>query len=145
MNSNRSECGQPGQSNIIMNTLYNVISRHAISVINLDSGKSVMSENVVFCFVLMAVGTMMRMESPASPSSIQSGPELVKLSGIRGGVVVHLGCGDAALTETLRVGNGFIVRGLDTDKSKVKTARKRLLSSGNYGPVAIDVWKCGDP
>ena len=70
----------------------------------------------------------------------QSGPELVKQSGIRGGVILHLGCGDGSMTASLRTGEQFIVRGLDTDRANVATARKALLASDRYGPVAIDHW-----
>ncbi len=74
-------------------------------------------------------------------ASAQSGAELLKMSGVRGGVVVHLGCGkDAALTLALRQNDGYVVQGLDTDPAAVAAARKALLAAGRYGPVAVDQW-----
>ncbi len=76
-----------------------------------------------------------------SPSAVAVGAtDLLKESGVQGGVVVHLGCGDATLTAQLRAGSQYLVQGLDLDADKVSAARKRLLAAGEYGPVAIHCW-----
>jgi len=68
------------------------------------------------------------------------GKDLLRQSGIKGGVVVHLGCGDASLTRQLAAGESFLVHGLDTDPSKIATAREQLLAAGRYGAVTVDRW-----
>src|SRR6185437_717324 len=57
--------------------------------------------------------------------------------GIKGGVIVHLGCGDGKLTAALRVNDSYIVQGLDAD---VTRARQNIQSLGIYGPVSVEKW-----
>jgi outer membrane protein assembly factor BamB len=76
----------------------------------------------------------------ASTAVAWDGTELLQQSEIRGGVVLHLGCGDATLTEQLAAGDQYIVHGLDTDADNVAAARKRLRTAGRYGAVTVDRW-----
>ena len=64
--------------------------------------------------------------------------QLVKASGVQGGLVVHLGCGDGKLTAALRVNDRFVVQGLGTDAAKVDAARQHIQDLGLYGPVSAD-------
>lgn len=59
-------------------------------------------------------------------------------TGIRGGLVVHLGCGDGRLTAALRAGDRFTVHGLDADAALVEAARNHIEELGLYGPVSVD-------
>jgi len=45
-------------------------------------------------------------------------------SGIKGGLVVHLGCGDGKLTAALRANDSYLVHGLDEDAQNVRKARE---------------------
>lgn len=64
-------------------------------------------------------------------------------SGLQGGLVLHLGCGDGRLTAALRAGEEFLVIGLDADPVNVEKARTHVQSLGIYGPVSIDRWTGG--
>ena len=64
--------------------------------------------------------------------------QILNQTGVKGGLVVHLGCGDGALTAALRANEGYLVHGLDTDPENVARARQRARSLGVYGKVAID-------
>jgi len=64
----------------------------------------------------------------------------LEATGIKGGFVVHVGCGDGKVTAALRANDGFIVHGLDAD---VAAARKHIQSVGLYGPVSVDRWSGG--
>ena len=66
--------------------------------------------------------------------------QLVETGGCRGGLVVHLGCGDAAVTAALHTGDGYLVHGLDPDPENVNKAREHVRSLGLYGPVSVDGW-----
>ncbi len=66
-----------------------------------------------------------------------SSQEILAASGVKGGLVVHLGCGDGKLTAGLRAGGGFVVHGLDRDEANVSRAREHVRSLGIYGPVSI--------
>ncbi|MCP4753675.1 MAG: methyltransferase domain-containing protein, partial [Proteobacteria bacterium] len=66
---------------------------------------------------------------------------LVKESGVKGGLIVHLGCGDGTLTGALHINDRFLVHGLDRDPEKVSAARRNIQTRGLHGPVSVDVWK----
>ncbi len=59
-------------------------------------------------------------------------------SGIRGGVIVHLGCGDGEATAAFRANERYLVHGLDTNPKNVEQARRHIQSIGLYGEVSID-------
>ncbi len=70
----------------------------------------------------------------------ESGIGLLKASGVKGGLVVHLGCGDGKLTAELGEGENFLVQGLDTDRANVDKARKTIRARGSYGRVSAAVF-----
>ncbi len=57
-------------------------------------------------------------------------------SGVKGGFVVHLGCGDGKLTAELKKSDAYIVHGLDADPARVREARERFLAGGFNGTVS---------
>ena len=60
-------------------------------------------------------------------------------TGITGGVVVHLGCGDGKLTAALHAGASYLVQGLDTNPQNVREARDTVKAQGLYGKVSINL------
>ena len=64
--------------------------------------------------------------------------QILAASGVKGGLVVHVGCGDGKLTAALHASDSFLVHGLDADPARVAKARAHVRSLGLYGPVAID-------
>jgi len=66
-----------------------------------------------------------------------SASDILKASGVKGGLVVHVGCGDGKLTAALRAGDGFLVHGVDTDARNISAARKHVLAAGLAGKVTI--------
>ncbi len=64
--------------------------------------------------------------------------EILEATGIKGGLVVHLGCGDGKLTAALRASDSYLVHGLDARAENVATAREHIRSLGLYGAVAVD-------
>ena len=65
---------------------------------------------------------------------------ILKMSGVKGGVVVHVGCGNGKLTAALRQNEGLVVQGLDTDYARVQSARQHIRSHGTYGKVSCIHW-----
>ncbi len=61
--------------------------------------------------------------------------QILKASGVTGGLVVHVGCGDGRLTAALGAGAGTLVQGLDTSAERVAEARKAIDAQGLYGKV----------
>jgi len=74
---------------------------------------------------------------PFSVAIAANAEDLVGESGVEGGLIVHLGCGDGKFTAALKRGEQYLVHGLDTDKSQIETARKRLALRGDYGIVSF--------
>jgi len=66
------------------------------------------------------------------------GVDILKATGVRGGIVVHLGCGDGKLTAQLRASDAYTVHGLDANETNVAAARARLTKAGLYGPVSVE-------
>ncbi|MGM0488157.1 MAG: PQQ-binding-like beta-propeller repeat protein [Planctomycetota bacterium] len=66
-----------------------------------------------------------------------TGTELIQASGIPGGLVVHIGCGDGQTTGELRVNEHYLVHGLDQDPANVAAARQSIGELGCYGQVTI--------
>ncbi|MDP7206946.1 MAG: class I SAM-dependent methyltransferase, partial [Pirellulaceae bacterium] len=61
------------------------------------------------------------------------------VSGVKGGFVVHVGCGDGTLTTALRSGQQFQVHGLALAEDQLEAARSLIKQQGVYGPVAVDM------
>jgi len=65
---------------------------------------------------------------------------ILKTSGIKGGFVAHLGCGDGELTAALKPNDAYILHGLDTDPSNVDKTRERFLAKKFSGAASAAVF-----
>jgi len=83
------------------------------------------------CVVLLATSVPPTVAAPQAR-------DVLAATGIQGGLVVQVGCGDAELLVGLRASKAFLVHGLDTDPAVVAKARAHVRSRGLYGPVAVD-------
>ena len=70
----------------------------------------------------------------------KSAQEILKESGIKGGLIVHIGCGDGKLTTALGTNDSYLVHGLDRDSAKVAQARQYIKKKGLYGRVSVMRW-----
>ena len=70
----------------------------------------------------------------------QSAGRILAETGVKGGLIVHVGCGDGTLTATLRANDSYVVHGLDRDPESIAAARGHIQSLGLYGSVSIDQW-----
>jgi len=68
---------------------------------------------------------------------------ILDAAGVKGGLIVHVGCGDGTLTAALRAGDGYLVHGLDADAANIAKARATIRSQGLYGPVSVDQLRGG--
>jgi outer membrane protein assembly factor BamB len=74
----------------------------------------------------------------AGSPGVELARQILAATGVQGGFVVHVGCGDGKLTAALRANERYLVHGLDTDTAKVERARKHIQSLGLYGKVTVD-------
>ncbi|HET6883555.1 MAG TPA: PQQ-binding-like beta-propeller repeat protein [Pirellulales bacterium] len=72
----------------------------------------------------------------ASPADVAA--DVLKVSGVRGGFVVHLYCEDGKLTAALRASDSYQVHGLETSAVRIDETRAALQAAGVYGPVSVD-------
>jgi outer membrane protein assembly factor BamB len=63
---------------------------------------------------------------------------ILDATGMNGGLIVHLGCGDGKLTAALHAGENYLIQGLDTDAEGVRQAREYVRQLGIYGPVSVE-------
>ncbi len=96
----------------------------------------------------LAAWTVPLLMAPAAPpapplsgaEAEQAARDILQQSGVEGGLVVHVGCGDGRLTAALRAGDGYVVHGLEQDPALRKQAQTHVHKHGLYGPVAVGAW-----
>ena len=64
--------------------------------------------------------------------------EILDTTGVQGGIVVHLGCGNGTLTAAMRANDRYTVHGLEANPAKVAEARSYIRGQGVYGPVSVE-------
>ncbi|MFW6107072.1 MAG: PQQ-binding-like beta-propeller repeat protein [bacterium] len=62
--------------------------------------------------------------------------QILEATGVKGGLVVVIGCDDPALLTGLRPTESYLVQGLDSDAEAVRRARRHIHESGLYGKVS---------
>jgi len=70
----------------------------------------------------------------------QEARQILNATGVKGGLIVHVGCGDGRLTVALRASDSYLVHGLDMNAQNVEKARKYIQSLGLYGSVSVSRW-----
>jgi len=89
---------------------------------------------IVFVFISCMLSVVM-----AQPTDYaQKARQILDISNVKGGLIVHIGCGNARLTAALHSGDGYLVHGLDTQTENLQVERDYVQSLGLYGPVSID-------
>jgi len=82
--------------------------------------------------VILSTGTL-----PATTEAERMAGRILDASGVRGGVIVHIGCGNGELTAALRANDRYVVHGLDADPEDIAEARRTVAARGLYGLVTI--------
>jgi len=87
---------------------------------------------------MTVAGLVSAIAAPALADADDVARGIIDATGVKGGLVVHLGCGDGRLTAALRAGEAYLVHGLDTEAANVEKARATIAERGLYGPVSVD-------
>ena len=90
---------------------------------------------LAFVFALLGTSPLMAAR-PLMPK--QHAEEILKACDVKGGLIVHVGCGDGRLTAALRASDRYLVHGLDPSESRVVQARKYIRSLEAYGAVSVE-------
>ncbi|MEM7144783.1 MAG: PQQ-binding-like beta-propeller repeat protein [Verrucomicrobiota bacterium] len=91
-----------------------------------------MIHKTFFIFVFVAAFCLKTSHAAQSPA------DLLAESTLQGGLIVHLGCGDATQTAALHANPTLRVHGLDRDPANIAAARKHLQAQDLYGPISVD-------
>ncbi len=81
--------------------------------------------------------TLLALSTLTSAEQTDTAEHILAAAGVRGGLIVQLGCGDGTLTAALQQNGPYLVHGLDRDPRKVAKARAHVQGLGVYGPVSI--------
>ncbi len=78
----------------------------------------------------------------ACSANATEGPagRILQASGVKGGLVAHVGCADGRLTAALCAGGGYLVQGLDTEEERVREARRYIHSRDLSPRVSVAFW-----
>jgi outer membrane protein assembly factor BamB len=106
--------------------------------INLMKNRAIFS-NSLFVFIA-AFGLLFTLfaQGCSSGAPADKARNIISQSGVQGGFIVHLNCGDGVLTEALKAGDNYIVQGLDPGLENVQKAREYIASRQEYGPISVD-------
>ncbi len=74
-----------------------------------------------------------------------SAKQILEATGVQGGLIVHVNCGDGTLAAKLAKSPGTIVHGLATSDTDLASARELLADQGLYGTAAIELWHIASP
>jgi outer membrane protein assembly factor BamB len=83
------------------------------------------------CFSLTTV-------SCSKKTLLEQAQSILEKSGVKGGLIVHVHCGDGTLTHALKANNSYMVHGLDANDKDIQKAREFIAAKGEYGPVSVD-------
>ena len=107
---------------------------------------------VVLLFVSLSAVNMAGAGWLFSSRDKQTARKILNETGVKGGLIVHLGCGDGKLTAALLANDSYLVHGLDTNDNNVEKARDYIskpanggsrrnpASLGLYGKVSVEQW-----
>ena len=79
-------------------------------------------------------------DAGARPNSQSLARAILGATGIKGGLIVHIGCGNGELTAAFHVNDSYLVHGLDRNQRNVETARAHIHGVSSYGPVSVAQW-----
>ncbi|MHC4084933.1 MAG: outer membrane protein assembly factor BamB family protein [Planctomycetota bacterium] len=92
-----------------------------------------------FAFVLCAA-YMLSVVGIQASSYEQKAKQILSNTGVKGGLIVHIGCRDGKLTSSLRANDRYVVHGLDADPDGVAKARRYIQGLGLYGKVSVETF-----
>ncbi len=91
-----------------------------------------MKSKVYMVFITLFAAGVCSAQTPQ-----QKAKQILSAAGVKGGLVVHIGCDEGKLTAALRDGDSYLVHGLDDDAADVQQAREYVRSRELSGAVSI--------
>jgi outer membrane protein assembly factor BamB len=95
------------------------------------------SPKMFFILFALCISCAILLQGCSRKTPSEQAKTIFEKSGLQGGLIVHLHCGDGILTEKLKAGDSFLVQGLDASMENVQKARQHIASQQEYGPVSV--------
>lgn len=92
----------------------------------------------IFLILLLCIFSVIFIQGCSGIPPAEEAKNILEKSGIRGGLIVHVNCGNGILTEALKANESYLVQGLDSKMENVRKAREYIASKQEYGPISID-------
>jgi outer membrane protein assembly factor BamB len=100
------------------------------------------SANVTLSIIILSLTLLLGGHQLACASEPQvQAQQILEATAVKGGLIVHIGCGDGKLTAALRANDSFLVHGLDVDAKKVEKACDYIKSLNIYGKVTVEQFR----
>ena len=93
--------------------------------------------HLLLCLLLTITAAPASAQNPGTPEPQDQAAQLLRQTQVRGGLIVHSGCGNGSLTLALRQSDSFQVHGLEADPALVEQARSTIRNAGLYGEVSV--------
>jgi 2-polyprenyl-3-methyl-5-hydroxy-6-metoxy-1,4-benzoquinol methylase len=74
--------------------------------------------------IVLCISSVILIQGCSQKSPAEQAKAIFEKSGIQGGLVVHLNCGNGTLTEALKANDSYLVQGLDPSDENVLNARE---------------------
>jgi outer membrane protein assembly factor BamB/tRNA A58 N-methylase Trm61 len=87
--------------------------------------------------VMTCVSILLLPSGTTLSASADKADTILKKSNIKGGLIVHVGCGDGALAAALGNNKQYVIKGLESNQQQVEEARQAIRDTGNYGRLSI--------
>jgi len=91
------------------------------------------SRRFALSLALVLAATLSIADAAGTPTA----DEILKATGVSGGLVVQIGCGDGSLLADLGSHDRLLVHGLDTSAENVAEARQTIRDAGCYGAASV--------
>jgi len=100
--------------------------------------RPIASKLFIILILMLCVFSVILVQGCSEESPAEQAKSILEKSGLRGGLIVHVNCGNGVLTEALKANESFLVQGLDPKIQNVRKAREYISSRQKYGPISID-------
>lgn len=92
---------------------------------------------IVLLGIILLAGSCRWAESRSPGAEQLDAKALIEAAGIKGGLIVVIGCDRPEFLADMRGAGPYLVHGLDSEAETVAVARRHLLKKGVYGPVTV--------
>ncbi len=101
-------------------------------------GGSLLCMGILTVVILfMSAAALSAADLPGQGAERDLARQILEVTGLQGGIIAHLGCGNGKLTAALRVSERYLVHGVDRSEENVRRARSYIQSLGLYGSVSV--------